>query len=140
MPPTRGISCLSLVLYGIRISGFHKIKPMRAKSGNISPRTRSWALTASLCLRRTNRTDTTLAGIISSRCPGRSRPTGPSLPGKSQFQIKALKVTILGISCLSKCLYGICEGANEGKESVIGAFITLKHSKRQEMSISVISV
>ena len=23
MPPTRGISCLSLVLYGIRIGGFH---------------------------------------------------------------------------------------------------------------------
>ena len=55
-------------------------------------------------------------------------------------QLKAFKVTILGISCLSKCLYGICEGANEGKESVIGALIALKHSKRQEMSLSVISV
>ena len=26
MPPTRGISCLSLVLYGIRLGGFHAVK------------------------------------------------------------------------------------------------------------------
>ena len=33
MPPTRGISCLSLVLYGIRIGGFHAGKGSNIDSG-----------------------------------------------------------------------------------------------------------
>ena len=46
--------------------------------------TRVWGPGLSLCQRRRGRTDTTLAGVTSLLCPGRSQLTGTLLPGKTE--------------------------------------------------------